>query len=362
MVRVRKRGVVAVQFNWIFVLIAGALILMFFIMFIGAWQKTEKMKVAIGTLHHLDSIFFGYAVQDGSSGTVESSRAIRLEFSCTIDDFGDASSPHVQITSHYGLVDPRVTAPLNRMAVFSPSTVSGREINIHSRSFNLPFRVDKALFISSPSTHFVLIGMTDNQQLQLRGIFPEHARVFPFASKAEFLATGGLGGEHTFLITNKDYDSNLDASGLSTIARNTQLRKKVIDFDKKEIQNWRYDGGAFTGDSIYSTALYFDDTTLLAALYSDGTTYWCNMEKLYDRFKTVGAIHQKRYNDLETGAVLPVCRIEYGDASEVIGDMLAVPYFLNYRAQVNVSTLEDNMKSIQDSRRRVEEFSCPRMY
>ena len=55
----KKRGVLVIQFNWMYVMVIGAVILIFFVMLANNIRKNSNESLNFDILNYMDEIFVG---------------------------------------------------------------------------------------------------------------------------------------------------------------------------------------------------------------------------------------------------------------------------------------------------------------
>src|SRR3989344_9102992 len=149
-----KKGVVEVQFNWIFILIAGALILLFFTTIILKQKSSTETKIDISLVSSLQSIISG-------SGTVSKLADIKtlprisVGFDCDSFSIGD------------------LRQSVGKDIVFSPDFLDGRNLVIRTWDWNIPFRITNFLYLTVPQVRYIFVEDGSYESDNLRDILME---------------------------------------------------------------------------------------------------------------------------------------------------------------------------------------------
>lgn len=355
-----KRGVVATQFHWVFVLVAGALILMFFITIIGSIRNAERIKLGVEMMEKLDAVFTASSVNENTVHMIRTSGHVQFFSACDFDPVSRASY------SSYGLRDPDVSVQNNRLAIFSPSVVSGDNFVVAVRAYSSPFRVDRMLFVSSPRIHFVLLG---NDLNRLRPIFPANVTIVSFPSISHYLAAGGTGGDTQILITQEQVSlSTAQRDAFKDIAHKSTVLLKTIDPSRSTVRLEQFNmrSGRFSS-SGNSEVVFTDNTTLLATLYAaDGGNYLCGMEKLQRRFEGISYMYRLRY--LDYGVSAPSrCGLHYTSAVQSLDVLTSLMsneglYVPGENPGSKVNQYVQISDEFRVAARNVEAQSCPILY
>jgi hypothetical protein len=133
-----KKAAIEVQFNWIFVLIAGALIIGFFVMIVSKQQTSVKSEINIVVSRAIEAILTGSKVS-ADSASPGSLPVGNIEFDCDSYSVGD------------------VERKLKQMTVFAPDLIKGKQIITWSLPWNVPFRATNLLLLTSPQVRYIFV-------------------------------------------------------------------------------------------------------------------------------------------------------------------------------------------------------------
>src|SRR3989338_5106445 len=136
-----KKGAIEIQFNWILVLVAGAVVIIIFMGFISKQQGISAVSTNILTANSLDAIFHGYMGTD-TSDVVEMPKS-KIIFNCDAFSIGGISNQ------------------LGALILFSPASLETDKLNILSFGWNMPYRITNFAYITSPDVRYVFIGNSD---------------------------------------------------------------------------------------------------------------------------------------------------------------------------------------------------------
>lgn len=307
-----KKAVVEVQFNWIFILIAGALILFLFSSIILKQKSTADSTAQTTLLKDITSIAVGSETTAGVTNELELSKA-SISFGCNTIRIGQKSQP------------------LQQMAIFSPSTAQTPLI-IHTREWSLPFRVTNVVYLSSPKIRYVLIGDSTlakqiNKSMPEKFLEDYYEKTTDYTS---FLSTPPQKDNHIRIILFKG------GSYTDTTTLKNQLFSKYALLTNKETSLLIVDGSQNTGDiEFYSkgktswdkqdtvpptTFHYLKEEMLVGAIFTDTyEQYQCIQSNMLKKLRTVSDIYDKRRHSLFTNTTAPHmlvrCNSDYKDST-----------------------------------------------
>jgi hypothetical protein len=275
----QKKAAVEVQFNWIFILVAGALILFLFSSIILKQKTTADSAAQTTLLKDITSIAVGSEATTGVTTELELSKAT-ITFGCNTIRVGSKSQP------------------LQQMVLFSPSTVQTPLI-IHTRDWSLPFRVTNVVYLSSPKVRYVLIGNSEFAK-QINKSMPEKFTVDFYQDYAAFSAKPIQKDDSIRIVVFEDAGLSFDS--LTTIhPQLTSLPPKVVSLlavgngGNQNQGDVRFYSKTQNGWSAPSTMNYLKEEMLIGAIFTDShEQYQCVTNNMLAKLVRVADIHDKR--------------------------------------------------------------------
>ncbi len=158
-----KKSQVSVQINWLFVLIAGAIILLFFIGIVFRQKTISDSRLTASIAEDLDLIITG-AESAGSTATPIPIPPIEIKFSCEGDE-----EPWFGVDWERTGVDRR----LNKKIVFGPDLIKGLNIITWALRFQAPFTVSNFVYLTSPSIRYIFVFQDNAFAQEIFDDFPD---------------------------------------------------------------------------------------------------------------------------------------------------------------------------------------------
>ena len=152
--RLYKKAQVEAQFNWIFILIAGGLILAFFSYVVIKQKAASEIKLAGKITKQLNTVLTGAKVSSGATELIPISKA-DIRFSCNDYYIGAASQR------------------LGNRVVFAPEFINSDKIITWALDWNLPFKVNTFLYLTSPLTRYIVIGDSSTILTKINNSLPD---------------------------------------------------------------------------------------------------------------------------------------------------------------------------------------------
>lgn len=147
----KKKGQIQLTFNWIYIAIAGAVILLFFFSIIVKQKQVSEERLSGEVVRIMGSILAGAGVSEKTKNFIDASGLAdySLYFDCDsgVGEFGIEGKPARTQNS----IDP----------IFSPRTLKGHRLIVWSLPYKLPFKVMDFLLITSSSNKYYVLGSGD---------------------------------------------------------------------------------------------------------------------------------------------------------------------------------------------------------
>ena len=282
-----KKGQIEVTFNWIYIVIAGAVILLFFAGLIIKQKAASEERLAVDVVNILESIFSGAEVSENTKNFVETGALADeiIYFSCEdgIGQYGlEGYSYGIQNT-----VDP----------IFAPSEIKSPLLILWSIPYYLPFKVMDFLMVTSSNTKYYFIGEGNGFKEKLKLALGEQD--FKFKINAEFITLDELNTinqGNNFQVRLVFLDGIADPASLPDLQID---RLTAISFEgniftpggfagvnKVSYYQNGENGWEYVDEAEIVNGLGERDAAKYAAIFAkDGSAYKCNMEKAFKRLK-----------------------------------------------------------------------------
>ncbi len=261
-----KKGVIEVQFNWIFILIAGALILGFFGAVIMRSRPIAEDMLAEPILTSMNAIITSTGISTRTAMFVEIPEE-KISFSCERFSVGAFSQPIPETN-----------------IVFAPSETEGSFLIAWAFDFNIPHHITNFLFITSPDKRYVFLDPSNSQEVQrIYDLIPSHVRKQKFST--QHFSVDGSSETRIVFFSSAGMPSGIQhdvQDGISAIRVDTSSNK-VYFYE-------RTDSGI-----VEKEADYFGDAMLLGAVFSqDFEDYECNVRKIIKKINVVNRVYHRR--------------------------------------------------------------------
>jgi len=361
----KKKAMIEVQFNWIFILIAGIIILMFFIGITSWYKDNEERRIAGDVLTKIRTILINSELNSRAASELEVPN-IEFIFTCDPDECGNYGCASTMMFEGTGIHED---TPID--IIFSPDNIKSDFINVWALEWKTPYKVTNFLYITSPAVKYVLVykedqvysknlatsvydKMKENEYIEKNIRLVEESNVDQIVYNNEYLV-------RFVWFYNPDF-----VEFSPSIKKGSRDAIKIIGDETS---------GEVTFSSVSGNTLVFDTNkrysyiglpSLIGAIYSeDFDNYECNMKKAFLRMRSVNEIYLRRSMALEKA---------------FFGDMRCEFYYdydlQSYFNQIDLKTenlesgalesslyeIEDAIKNIETINSQTELKTCPRIY
>lgn len=301
-----KKGAVEVQFNWIFVLIVGALILVFFINISNAQRKSADQTLAYDLLSKVDLIMNG-ALTIPKTGQVFDMPNIPFNLECN----------RVTALGVSRQFPDRIT--------FGPDELKGKKLVIWSQDWTVPFKVSNFLYLTTSNVRYVIVANSDDPQYSVaedwynklpENITKEISNLSSLKDKKNykikliFLSQidpleGTAGYDNLTNMQLPDFIKNLPNGAVS----GAYINEDSIRFIVKEQDPIK--GAYLNFDGATETKIYGDPMIFGAIFAENLEEFNCSYAKAFERLHYVSEVYQTRETEL-----IDAYRGEYSDRVE----------------------------------------------
>ena len=293
-----------VTFHWIYVVLAGAVILLFFAGVVVRQKSLAEKELTADVVRIMETILAGAGVSEKTKNTIDTSGLsdLTLYFSCT------------ESVGEFGILGGSSRAQNARDPLFAPQKIQSPQLIAWSLPYVFPFKIVDFLYVTAPTIKYAVFSLTlsdspfDELEEEFRGI----GNVVHLQTPEAY---ANLAPEEYFHIRVVTDVPDLHAQAVPQRLRSLDdeqvslvevLGEKAIYYQKKE-SFWQLQGEANIF-SLGNTASLSGggssrgarDPAVFAAIFS-GTPeqYQCNMQKTLQRLELLVQLYQKKEEELE---------------------------------------------------------------
>jgi hypothetical protein len=333
-----KKGF-TIQFNWIFVLIAGALILAFFFSFAMKQRSYGEEKLSLSLSADLENILTSAIV---STGTAQELPIPGVLFEC---------SEGCDCRFTIG----RASRSFGDLPIFSTGFVEDRGI-VWALDWQVPYRVTNFLFITDATTKYYFVRKPQDQVSER--ILNNILERIPPLLNYEVIEDIDVPS-----LENEDYTSvrfvflNINANDYSLDDSFEDIEFTSISVDDSFVKFYvkPEDKTVFT---MLDQSHYSGLPLLFAAIFShDGVMYNCGVRSAMTKLKHVSYILSERAKDLQDLAAAAKRPCVYSQAINTFATQQAISKDIN-----RLSELEATKVLLDRANRDALQRSCPELF
>ncbi len=347
-----SRGQFELQFNWVFILIAGAVILAFFFSIIIKQQNLSEQRLAITLVNELDSITTSASVAKGAAQQLDLPKA-GIDFACT-DDCACAMSVG------------KVTRDYKDKLIFAPKRIEGDSVLFWTLDWKVPFRAVNFLFSTNERIKYFFVEDDSQESQQL---LAKVKALIPKTVNAEFITISDVDcNANPDCVTNENYvqtkfvflNINPEFGGLQLddSFSDTQIGAVLISpndvtfFKRKNLRSFEFDA---------ERSYYVGDAGLFAAIFAeDEPMFRCNMQEASRRLSAVSGVIAARMETFRGDADLIARGCPYNPST--IDSLKTLALVQSNGLTQDINGVRDLMSTLTMENDALLRQSCPTLY
>ena len=338
----RKKAAVEIQFNWIFVLIAGAAILMLFATIMVKQKSSADATARATLLRTMSSLAIGAETSPGITNVLELPKAT-LNFECN----------RIRVSSS--------SQPFSKMMLFAPWSVQTPQLVVHTKEWSIPYHVANVVYLSSPQIHYILVADASNTAFAstIQKLFPDKLSVEIVLPSSSFTYEND---EHVRVVylnsapaALHDSFENVDDKSVTAVSIIGNINSGTATFYQKTGTSWGF--GSASGHP------YLGPEMLLGAIFASAPgpnteeNYACIATNIKQRATIVTEIYSQRTTSL-IASQDDSCDPDY-EQGRVYLDTLADTF---NSPSSDLTSAANAMAALKEANHRLEKLSCPLLY
>ena len=341
-----KRAQVSEQFNWLFAIVAGSIILIFFLFVIGQLKATSDIKLSTKVLQNFDAILAGSSVAPNSLNIIDSSKLLAFDISCDSDGYSDLRI----------LKSRAKSLDLSQKFIYSPFVAEGSRLYLYVVPITNPFNIGNALLLTGDNVIFVEY-LTQNSDLQLDEFF----KLLPDnISKMRSVAFDkNLKSFDKIVIISKedpvDFDNREAINGVKNLLKKdvTWIKVKFADKDVQHASVYTKSEKARKFSDAVELNVPSNDFALFLTFSKNPEFYKCNLRKINIKVKTISRIFLKKVQLLSSNVDSNDCKLDYAEAEDILNKIIS---------SRDIFGISDQIEYLKEINHNLLLKSCPLIY
>ncbi|MBW3001729.1 hypothetical protein KY338_01045 [Candidatus Woesearchaeota archaeon] len=344
----KKRGL-EMQAHWIFILIAGAIILAFFFSIVAKQKSLSEQKISITLSANIEAVF---------SGAIESKGTAQL---LTVPKDGIDFDCSEACDCNFWIGDKSTS--FRDKIIFAPKKVIGQDATAWSSEWKLPFRVSNFLYITNPNVKYYIVYVPNTNSAR---IFDRINKTLPPGLNIAVLKDPGAvpsipyeGFQETKFVFLDVPDSSINLAGLDTAFRKkdvsaVNIHQNTITFYEKEPGELYFTSG---------TSPFVGEALMFASIFSaDKQMYDCGLQAAFLKLNHVAQIIYGRAKMIQQNLSLskPECVYVLGDFNALM--QLSGEFSSGIEFSQKIPGITAAANAIARENKNLILLSCPEIY
>lgn len=328
-----------VQFNWIFVLIAGAAILVLVSFIIFKQKSISESSSSTIALRSMESVISSASASTDTASVI-TVPDFSIEAGCGRISLGKASKQYP------------------RLILFSPSSIKGNKIIAQTLSFNAPYKSSNLLFITSQRARYILVG----DSVLMKSI----NNSLPSGMAKENITTydpSKIRDMNNYNVRIIFEDANVPPNTPFRMPDGDMTALKITgNLDKGRIDFYENRGTSFISKGA---SHYIGKAALIAAVYSDSKeNYECSMRNAFARHESVSRVYANRLSNLNNMIALSSeCKNIYLNSIPILISLQQYSTELSKSiSEPYANDLASGSGMLKIQNKEAQKFSCPTIY
>ncbi|MBN2112460.1 hypothetical protein JW707_05170 [Candidatus Woesearchaeota archaeon] len=281
----KKKAAVEVQFNWVFVMVAGALILVFFFGIVQKQRELSQARISDSLLTNLESIATGAGVSKGTVQVIALPN-IGINFECTEECLCTYSIEQVQ-------------KEYKDRVIFSPEIVKASEVMLWTLDWKVPFRVTNFVYATTAKDKYFFVYDNPNSALYNmlnKTIPPEvNAEFVHFSQYKKLQNENYNSAKFIFVDTSAPIPGDL---GIDSSFRRVDVTGLYLNSAGDAHFFNKLSSRSLTFERVESS--YFGEPAIYGAIFAaDSNDYECNMMSALSRMGNILDLYIERTKELD---------------------------------------------------------------
>lgn len=341
-----RKGIVDVQFNWIFVMIAGVTIFIFIISIAFSQKNAAEERAGISTLSQIMTLLKNKQQTPDVYSEISFPRT-DITFSCT-----NISSNGVDKGSFEIKISKSQPSPFGNEIIFAPKEMTTDKMIVWTKAFDTGFPVGVFVYVTTADTAVVIYNDTDSARYASE-IYAGLPSNITKNKTTDLHAYRGYKNLKIICFGDEQDNSCPIGSGYNyiMITPGNSLDSKLFDYGNVTFYNQK------TGRSILRP--YLSEAGLYGAIFSDSAGYYdCQMIRMIDQFEVKRLLTERRLFMINDALPESYCK----EAINLTLEKDVIPLrdpVMNYE---NVTEIGRNSRDLDIRNENLIINSCPTIY
>ena len=333
-----KKSQISIQFNWVFILIVGGIILLFFVGLGVKVKDVHQSSVDVSTKESFNTILAGVTNSPEEAAMIIELPRTEINFECQPND------------GFSGYIIGSGQQAIGELPFFAPESVNSEFLTAWTVAWKVPYEVTNFLYITSRENRYIIIKDSSelykelNKTLKSKRLNADDPRMFFNKEVVDDSSISSLENEgenkvHFVYFADPDCSPPQVPPDFDSMARNDLTALCINPSQEEDFMDYygnltfyEYYGGQFVKVGSHP---YLGKASILGGIIAGSVQmYQCGMENAFERLSYISFVNQKRSEKMETQM--------YGDCATVFTTAARLYGFIHDR------TADFNFENVQD--------------
>jgi len=293
------------QFNWIFVLVAGTIILIFFITIVQKQRMISQTKLAASIRTDISAILTGAGVAPDTTNILTMPKT-PISFTCDEEGYSD-----------FEIAKTGVNKKTPFDAIFAPDLVKGPTLITWSKEFKMPFKVMNFLYLTDAQIRYILVFNPGNQLAeQIEAELPDEINKEAIIPGSNVIDKNNYKVKFIFF---EPVDTTIITQAASSFRTMSDKDVTAIKISQNSIEFYKKTGSYFTPQGAIPVPKDEENTFIYGAIFSEDQTFFeCNLKKSLKRLAVVSKLFAYRESEIKSLAGSGCALYYYGKIEELV--------------------------------------------
>lgn len=341
-------------------MIIGAIILTFFISIVSKQKTQAEEQISLNVVMAFKTILQSSIVKERVTQMILLPK-YDMEFYCDIDTCTEQGC-----NSGYRVKGSGIDVSSDFMSIFSPEFIHGKKMITYSFEWNLPYRIENFLFLTTDNYRYVLVNDSDPKRVSDFLVIKPDNLTIDIVKESQLSSVRDQNHYNVrYIFFNKATVSpaNLIQSSSSEVnVSAVSVIFETVNFG--HIDYYSFKQGTFQKTG---TVNFFDNATMLAGIFSENKIYYnCNMVKAFNRAQRLSLIYAKKLSNLEEKYYNETAGCGFvfykKDPAQKIYDLSRAIIAKKEINQTDSQKLYDSINKLREINKKARDLSCPVIY
>lgn len=338
----KRRAAIEAQFTWLFALLAGAVIFLFFVMFIRNWGESSEQTFCADVREHLTTVFVSSQTSLRTMNNVSIPK-LDIQFDCT--------GYNLPCRESFG-----------NNIIFSPERIEGHALITYALGWDMPYRSSNMLYLTQPEVRYIFLTEVE----EVYDLMPDAVNTeLVSETEASSLKTQNSPSVRVVVKQGNWDPDNLNLGALNSLDSDVltvvEVKKLSAASETAEVTYFEKTGDK-TFEPIEPAFTVIGEEALLGAVFSGSSElFGCTLGRALERYQYVTEVYLNRATELKSATLPKACTDRYATATALLTGLYGeiITYSNDLGSPGDIQKYVEDLSALNDQ---LKLFSCPTLY